>query len=178
MGCPESCLQSAPSRPFVQTPLAIDGGTSVIIDFRRAIWNIFVELTSQNYNGIHETFKQFLVRLSATDAKDAKDQFLAPVKYKITDLVKYTGTRNNLSNMYCKMCDFMGSAEQGWDLKSVTGINGLNQNGSNDLGTLTLQKIPGSQTNHCATTVIIDFRRDIWNIFVELTGENYNGIHE
>merc|ERR1712054_336824 len=106
----------------LQTPPDTVCVATVIIDFRRDSFNFFVELTGQNYDNIQIRFQEFLeARLNAVDARDKKDDKLemADVKYKITHLLRYTGTRNNMTNIYCTMSDFM-TAEQGWELKSLT----------------------------------------------------------
>jgi len=95
-----------------------------------------LELAGENYKDTHKTFKEFLAnRLIAADARDEADAEFAPVKFKMTHLLKYTGTgnRNNMSNIYGTMCDFMST--EGWDLKSVTGING-----AADMGILSCQR--------------------------------------
>eukprot|EP00928_Gymnodinium_smaydae_P004067 TRINITY_DN11422_c0_g2_i1.p1 TRINITY_DN11422_c0_g2~~TRINITY_DN11422_c0_g2_i1.p1 ORF type:complete len:281 (-),score=44.61 TRINITY_DN11422_c0_g2_i1:282-1124(-) len=75
-----------------------------------------------------------------------------------------------MSNMYCMISDFM-TTEQGWQLQSLTGVNN-----ELDMGTLTFQKLLVSQPT--LSTLVIDFRGDSSNIFVEATGQNHDGIHE
>eukprot|EP00928_Gymnodinium_smaydae_P004069 TRINITY_DN11422_c0_g2_i5.p1 TRINITY_DN11422_c0_g2~~TRINITY_DN11422_c0_g2_i5.p1 ORF type:complete len:274 (-),score=43.01 TRINITY_DN11422_c0_g2_i5:97-831(-) len=146
-----------------------EGNPTLIVDFRADNSNIFVEAFGHDHSDIDVALNKFLqANLSAIDAMDAKD--FAPVKHEITHLYKNNGTRNNMSNMYCMISDFM-TTEQGWQLQSLTGMNNIR-----DMGTLTFQKLPVSRP--MLSTLVIDFRCDGSNMFVEATGQNYKGIHD